>query len=123
MHQEDTSVLNVYRLNNRKEENFQINNLEKGEQSKLQVRARKEIIKIRIEINETETNSQSTENLKKMGSHLARSNKNVGHGINYQPQRCEGVITRDPTDTRQILRKYYTHSYDNKFNNVHKMKL
>lgn len=64
-------------INNRKEENFQIINLEKGEQTKLHVRARKEIIKIRIEINETETNSQSTENLKKIGSHLARSNTNM----------------------------------------------
>lgn len=62
----------MYVPNNRKEENFQINNLEKGEQTKLQVRAREEIIKIRIEINETETKSQSTENLKKIGSHLVR---------------------------------------------------
>ena len=106
----------------KKQENSQINSLtlhlkqlEKEEQRKPKVNRRKEIIKIRAEINEIETKKTITkinktkswffEKINKIDKHLARLIKKKRKRIQINTIRNEkGEITTDTTEIQRIIR-------------------
>ena len=124
----------------KKQEKSQMNNLslhlkelEKEEQTKPKVSRRKEIIKIRAEINEKETKkivvkinktrSWFFEKIKKkIDKPLARLIKKKRERTQINKIRNEkGEVTMDTTEIQSILRDYYKQHYANKIENLEEM--
>ena len=123
----------------KKQEKSQINNLtlclkqlEKEEQRKPKVSRRKEIIKIRAEINKIEmkktvgkinkTKSWFFENINKIDKALARLIKKKRERMQINTIRNEkGEIPNDTEEIKRIIRDYYKQLYANKMYNHEEM--
>ena len=120
----------------KKQEKAQMNNvtlhrkeLEKEEQTKPKVSRRKEIIKIRAEINEIETKktiakinktkSWFFEKINKIDKALPRLIKKKRERTQINKIRNEkGEVTTDTAEIQSILRDYYKQCYANKIGNL-----
>ena len=123
----------------KKQQTSQINNLtlhlkepEKEEQTKPKVSRKKEIIKIRAEINEIETKKTTAKlnktkhwffkKINKIDKPLARLIKKKGEKTQINKIRNEkGEVTTDTTEIQSILRDYYKQLYANKMDSLEKM--
>ena len=123
----------------KKQEKLQINNLtlhlkelEKEEQTKPKVSRRKEIIKIRAEISETETKktiakinktkSWFLEKINKVDKPLARLIKKKRERTQINKIRNEkGEVTTDTSEIQSILRDCYKQLYANKMHKLEEM--
>ena len=123
----------------KKQEKSQINNLnlyvkqlEKEEQKTPKVRRRKEIIKIRSEINEKEmketiakinkTKSLFFEKINKIDKPLARLIRKKREKTQINRIRNEkGEVTTDTAEIKKIMRDYYKQLYANKMDNLEEM--
>ena len=123
----------------KKKEKSQMNNLtlhlkqlEKEQQKNAQVSRRKEIIKIRSEINEKEmketiakinkTKSWFFEKINKIDKPLARLIKKKREKTQINRIRNEkGEVTTDTADIQRIMRDYYKQLYANKMDNREEM--
>ena len=122
----------------KKQEKSQINNLilhlkelEKEEQTKPKVSRRKEIIKIRAEINDKETKktiakinktkSWFFEKINKIDEPLARLIKKKRERTQINKIRNEREVTTDTEEIQSILRDYYKQLYVNKMDNLEEM--
>ena len=123
----------------KKQEKSQINNLtlhlkelQKEEQTKSKISRRKEIIKIRAEINEIETKktiakinktkSWFVEKINKIDKPLARLIKKKRESTEINKIRNEkGEVTRDTTEIQSIIKDYYKQIYANKMDNLEEM--
>ena len=123
----------------KKQDKSQINNLtlclkelEKEEQTKPKVSRRKEIIKIRAEINEIETKktiaminktkSWFFEKINKIDQPLARLIKKKRERIQINRIRNEKrELTADTAEIQSILRDYHKQLYVNKMDNLEEM--
>ena len=123
----------------KKQEKSQISNLslylkqpEKEEQTKPKVSRRKEIIKIRAEINEIEakktiakinkTKSWFFEKINKIDKPLDRLIKKKREKIQLNRIRNEkGEVTTDTAEMQRIMRDYYKQLYANKMDNLKEM--
>jgi DNA repair ATPase RecN len=108
--------------------------LEKQEQAKLKTSRRREIIKMRAEINEIETNKQKTykELMKQKAGSLKKINKIDRPLANLTKMRREktqiskmrnakGDITTNIMEIQGIIRDYFENLYSNKFENLEEM--
>ena len=120
----------------KKQEKSQINNLtlnlkelEKEEQTKPKVSRRKELIKIRAELNEIETKkiiakinktkSWWFEKINKIDKPLARLIKKQRERTQINRIRNEkGEVTTDTAEMQSIMRDYYKQLYANKMENL-----
>ena len=123
----------------KKQKKSQINNLtlhlkelEKEEQTKPKVSRRKEIIKIRAEINEigtkktiakiNKTKSWFFKKINKIDKTLARLIKKKRERTQINKIRNEkGEVTTDTAEIKSILRDYYKQLYANKMDNLEEM--
>ena len=123
----------------KKQEKSQVNNLTlhlkelgKEEQTKPKVSRRKEIIKIRAEINEIETKktvakinkskSWFFEKMNKIDKPLARLIKKKRERTQINKIRNEkGAVTTDTAEIQNILRDYYKQLYVDKMDNLEEM--
>ena len=123
----------------KKQETSQINNLtlhlkqlEKEEHKNPRVRRRKEIIKVRSEINEKEmketiakinkTKSSFSEKINKIDKPLARLIKKKREKTQIKRIRNEkGEVTTDTAEIQRIMRDYYKQRYARKMDNLEEM--
>ena len=122
----------------KKQETSQINNLnlhlkqlEKEEQKDPKVSRRKEIIKIRSEINEKEmketitkinkTTSWFFEKINKIDKPLARLIKKRREKTQINGIRNEKEVTTDTAEIQRIMRDYYKQLHANKMDNLEEM--
>ena len=121
----------------KEQEKSQVNNLtlhlkepEKEEQTKPKVSRRKEIIKIRAEINEIETNKAKInetkswffEKINKIDKPLARLIKKKRERTQINKIRNKkGEVTTGTAEIQSILRAYYKQLYANKMDNLEEM--
>jgi hypothetical protein len=93
--------------------------LEKQEQAKPKTSRRREIIKIRAEINEIETKSLFLEKISKIDRTLANLTKmRREKTLISKIRNAKREITTKNTEIQEIIRDYFENLYSNKFENI-----